>query len=71
MKRETFEKARDILDDINSLKSIKAEYSDRNWIAFCGAVGKIQSISSSTLKDDLKKFIDVELAKLEEELEKL
>ena len=71
MTRETFDIARDILADINSLKNIKAEYNDRHWISFYGAVVKEQPISNGTLRTDLEKFIDVEIAKLEEELEKL
>ena len=72
MTRETFEKAKDILADISSLKNIKKEYNDRHWISFYGAEVKEQPISSyGILSEDLKKFIDDEIAKLEKELEKL
>lgn len=72
MTKETFEKAKDILADIVSLKNIKKEYDYRHWISFYGASVKEQPISSyGILREDLEKFIDVEIAKLEEELEKL
>ena len=72
MTRETFEKAKDILADIGSLKNIKKECNDRHWISFYGAAVKEQPISGyGILREDLEKFIDVEIAKLEEELEKL
>lgn len=72
MTRETFEKAKDILADIGSLKNIKKEYSDRHWISFYGASVKEQPISGcGILIEDLEKFIDDEIAKLEEALEKL
>jgi len=71
MTKETFEKAKDILADIGSLKNIKKEYSDRHWIAFYGASVKEQPISDGILREDLEKFIDDEIAKLEKELEKL
>ena len=71
MTRETFDIAKDILADIDSLKNIKSEYNDNHWISFYGAVVKLQPISDGILRDDLEKFIDAEIAKLEEELEKL
>ena len=71
MTRETFDIAKNILADINSLKNIKSEYNDRHWISFYGAVVKEQPISDGILRDDLKKFIDMEIVKLEEELKKL
>lgn len=71
MTRKTFDIARDILSDINSLKNIKDEYNNKHWVSFYGACVKEQPISDGMLRDDLEKFIDVEIAKLEEELEKL
>ncbi len=71
MTRETFEKAKDILADIVSLKEIKSEYENKHWISFYGAVVKEQPISDGILRRDLEKFIDAEIAKLEKELEKL
>lgn len=71
MTRETFDVAREILADLDSLNNIKAEYKDRHWISFYGASVKEQPISDGILRADLEKFIDVEIAKLEEELEKL
>ena len=71
MTRENFDIARDILADIESLKNIKSEYENGHWISFYGAVVKEQPISDGILRADLEKFIDVEIAKLEEELEKL
>lgn len=66
MTRETFDTAKDILADIDSLKRIKAEYNDRCDIAFSG-----RFINNEILRDDLRTFVDVEIAKLEEEFEKL
>ena len=71
MTRETFDIARDILADIDSLKNIKSEYENRHWISFYGAVVKDQPISGGILRGDLEKFIDEEITKLEEELKKL
>lgn len=71
MTRETFDIARDLLADIDSLKNIKREYENRHWISFYGASVKEQPISNGILRVDLEKFVDVEIAKLEEELEKL
>ena len=71
MTKETFDIAKEILADINSLNNIKAEYNDSHWISFYGAAVKEQPISNGILRDDLEKFIDAEIAKLEEELEKL
>lgn len=71
MTKETFDIAKDILADINSLRNIKDEYKNRHWVSFYGVVVGQQSISTKILRDDLGKFIDVEIAKLEEELEKL
>lgn len=71
MTRETFDKAKDILADIESLKNIKSEYKNKHWISFYGAVVKEQPISASIFRDDLEKFIDVEIAKLEKEFEDL
>lgn len=71
MKRETFDKAIDILADIKALKNMKAEYNDGHWVAFYGASIKEQPISDGMLRADLEKFIDEEIAKLEEEFEKL
>ena len=71
MTMETFDKAKYIIADINTLKNIKAEYKDRHWVSFYGASVKEQPIISEILRDDLEKFIDAEIAKLEKELEKL
>ena len=71
MTRETFEKANDIIADIQSLKNIKSEYENGHWISFFGAVVKEQPVTNGILRDDLEKFIDDEIAKLEKELEKL
>ena len=71
MTRETFDIAKKIISDIDSLKNIKAEYNDCHWISFCGPSVGQQLISKGMLRDDLEKFIDAEIAKLEEELEKL
>jgi hypothetical protein len=71
MTKETFEKAKKIIADIQSLKNIKSEYENRHWISFYGAVVKEQPISDGILRDDLEKFVDDEIAKLEKELEKL
>lgn len=68
---ETFYIAKNILTDIESLKNIKSEYENKHWISFYGAVVKEQPISAGILRDDLEKFIDAEITKLEEELEKL
>ena len=71
MTRETFDIAKDILEDIDSLKNIKSEYENRHWIAFYGAAVKVQPISDGILRADFEKFIDAEIVKLEQELEKL
>ena len=71
MTRETFDIAKGILADIDSLKNIKSEYKNRHWISFYGAEVKEQHISDGILRDDLEKFIDAEITKLEEELKKL
>ncbi len=71
MTRETFNIARNILADIESLKNIKCEYEARHWVSFYGAEVKEQPITDGTLRADLKKFIDDEIVKLEKELEKL
>ena len=71
MTKETFELASDLIDDINTLKQIKSEYDNSHWVGFYGAEVKEQPISNSILRDDLEKFIDVELTKLQLELEKL
>jgi hypothetical protein len=71
MTRETFDIARNILADIESLKNIKCEYEARHWVSFYGAEVKEQPITNGTLRADLKKFIDDEIVKLEKELEKL
>lgn len=71
MTRETFAMAKKILADIDTLKNIKSEYKDKHWISFYGAVVKEQPISNGILREDLEKFIDAEIAKLEEELKNL
>ena len=72
MTRETFDIARNILADIESLKNIKCEYEARHWVSFYGAEVKEQPITKyGTLIADLKKFIDDEIVKLEKELEEL
>lgn len=72
MTRETFDIARDILADIESLKNIECEYEARHWVSFYGAEVKEQPIAKfGILRADLKKFIDDEIVKLEKELEKL
>lgn len=72
MTRETFDIAKDIIADIDTLKNIKSEYKNKHWVSFYGAVVQEQSISGGgILADDLEKFIDEEITKLEEELEKL
>lgn len=71
MTRETFEKAKDIINDIQSLKNIKCEYESRHWVSFYGAEVKEQSITSGILRKDLEKFIDDEIVKLEKELREL
>ena len=71
MTRETFDIARNILADIESLKNIKCEYEARHWVSFYGAALKEQPISNGTLRADLEKFIDDEIVKLEKELEEL
>ncbi len=69
---ETFEKAKDIINDIQSLKNIKCEYESGHWVSFYGPEVKEQPITNyGTLRADLKKFIDDEITKLEKELEKL
>lgn len=71
MTREIFEKAKNIIDDIQSLKNIKSEYNNRHWISFYGAEVKEQPITNGILRNDLEKFVDDEISKLEKELEKL
>lgn len=71
MTRETFEKANNIIDDIQSLKNIKSEYNNRHWISFYGAEVKEQPITNGILRNDLERFVDDEISKLEKELEKL
>ena len=71
MTRKTFEKAKSIITDIQSLKNIKSEYENDHWITFYGAEVKEQPITDGILRDDLEKFVDDEIAKLEQELEKL
>lgn len=71
MTRETFEKAENIIADIQSLKNIKSEYKNRHWISFYGAEVGEQTITNGILRADLEKFVDDEIAKLEKELEKL
>jgi hypothetical protein len=71
MTKEIFEKAKDIINDIQSLKNIKCEYESRHWVSFYGAEVKEQPITNGIFRNDLKKFIDDEIAKLEKELEKL
>ncbi len=71
MTKETFDIAKSILADLDSLKNIKFEYKNRHWISFYGAEVKEQQISNGILRDDLEKFIDAEIIKLEEELKKL
>lgn len=71
MTRETFEKANNIIDDIQSLKNIKSEYKNRHWISFYGAEVREQPIRDGILRNDLEKFVDDEISKLEKELEKL
>ena len=66
MTRETFDIAKGILRDIESLKNIKSEYKDKHWVSFYGACVKEQPICNGTLRGDLEKFIDVEISKLEE-----
>ena len=71
MTRETFDTAKKIIADIDSLKAMKSEYKQEHWVSFyVSTVGK-QSISDGILRDDLEKFIDFEISKLEEVLEKL
>jgi hypothetical protein len=71
MTKETFEKAKNIITDIQSLKNIKSEYENRNWISFYGATVGEQLVTGRILRDDLEKFVVDEIAKLEKELEKL
>ena len=71
MTKETFEKAKNIINDIQSLKNIKSEYENRHWVSFYGAEVEEQPVTSGILRDDLKKFVDDEITKLEKELEKL
>lgn len=66
MTRETFNTASSILADIGFLKDIKAEYTNRRDITSCGGL-----INNKKVRDGLKTFIDDEIAKLEEEFEKL
>ena len=71
MTKETFEKAKNIINDIQSLKNIKSEYENRHWVSFYGAEVEEHPVTSGILRDDLKKFVDDEITKLEKELEKL
>ena len=71
MTKETFEKAKDIMADIQSLKNIESEYENNHWVSFYGAVVREQPITNGILRNDLEKFIDDEIAKLEKELEEL
>ena len=71
MTRKTFEKAKDIINDIQALKNIKYEYKSRHWVSFYGAEVKEQPITNGILRKDLEKFIDDEIIKLEKELEEL
>lgn len=66
MTRETFNTASNILADISFLKDIKAEYTNRRDSVSYGGL-----INNKKVRDDLKKFVDGEIAKLEEEFEKL
>lgn len=71
MTKQTFDIAKDILADINSLKNIKGEYNDDHYISFYGETVKEQRISSGILRDDLEKFIDMKIAELEDRFERL
>lgn len=68
MTRETLKKAEDIMFDIEILKSFKDSCSDKDAWALSL---KIEIIKNKIVKDDLAKFIDDEIAKLEKELENL
>lgn len=71
MTKETFEKAKDIMADIQSLKNIKSEYENNHWVSFYVAEVREQPVTNGILRNDLEKFVDDEIAKLEKELEEL
>ena len=71
MTKETFAKAKNLMDDIKSLKTIKSEFENDHWVSLYGAEEGEQSISNGILRKDLEKFVDEEIDKLEKELEKL
>ena len=68
MTRETLKKAKDIMSDIEILKSFKDSCGDKDAWALSL---KIETIKNKIVKKDLAKFVDDEIAKLEKELEKL
>ena len=71
MTKQTFDIAKNILADINTLKNIKGEYNDDHYISFYGETVKEQPISNGMLRDDLERFIDTKIAELEDRFERL
>lgn len=65
MTRETFKKAQDIIADIETLRGLKDSCEDGLWTF------SLRSIRNEIVKDDLVKFVDDEIAKLEKELKNL
>lgn len=73
MTREDYKKASHLVNDIETLESIKKTQDANHWVEFRTADEKNEmlSIYSDDFYDDFKKFVIDELKKLNESLEKI
>lgn len=71
MTQETLDKAKHIDHDITVLKNIKSEQDKNHWVSFTTPSGTESSFWDSTIQNDFKDFIAIELAKAQKLLEEL
>lgn len=71
MTKETYNKARGLMKDLESLNDIEYEHTQRHCVGFYGVMVKEKFIMSNTLREDFKKFVREEIEKLNNELEQL
>lgn len=71
MTKEAYLRASKIVNDIDTLEEVQFTIRNEHLVEFVIESAKILPIESKILQRDFKKFVNTEIEKLKDELEKL
>ena len=73
MTKEAYLRASELTHDIDTLEEVQFTFQHNRWVGFVTADNseKILPMESKMLKKDFEEFVNTEIKKLNEELEKL